>query len=48
MFFNPITKDFKTNKIDYITIFVYDLTVNIKNKLNLIEDFTELKKLLNL
>ena len=36
MFFYPITKDVKTNRIDNLTILLYELTVNIENKLNLI------------
>jgi hypothetical protein len=36
MFSYPITKDVKTNRIDNLTILLYELTVNIENKLNLI------------
>jgi len=48
MFFYPITKDVKTNRIDNLTILLYELTVNIENKLNLILKFTELKQIVEL
>ena len=36
LFFYPIAKDFKTNRIDNVIILLYVLTVNLENKLNLI------------
>ena len=48
LFFYLITKDVKTNRIDNLTILLDNLTVNIENKLNLIENFTELKQIVEL